>query len=254
MKVCPICRITALEGEQIICPKCKADSPFTLLEGYSPVKKISDELKKIDGYKARIQKQRLYLYGLAALLLLALGYAFILQPLLDTNQGSGTSVVEVENPLNHLLQKQVDSLEGTIEKQSAAMELLKKRPSEADEKREDQTSRENARLEEELANVQIELAVLSKASEKHIITIQELESDRDALKKEIAQLKSAPKQKVVEGHGAQTTTHIVQEGESMYAIARKYYGNGMKYEKIAKDNNISDPSSIVNGQKLLIYQ
>lgn len=47
--------------------------------------------------------------------------------------------------------------------------------------------------------------------------------------------------------------YVVQEGESLYTIARKVYGNGYKFVDLAKDNNISDPSKLMTGQKLIIY-
>ncbi len=48
-------------------------------------------------------------------------------------------------------------------------------------------------------------------------------------------------------------THIIQEGETLFNIAKKVYGNGYKYIDLAKDNNISDPNVIVVGQELIIY-
>ena len=48
-------------------------------------------------------------------------------------------------------------------------------------------------------------------------------------------------------------THIIQEGETLFNIAKKVYGNGYKYIDLAKDNNISDPDLIVVGQELIIY-
>ncbi|NOX46935.1 MAG: LysM peptidoglycan-binding domain-containing protein [Chlorobi bacterium] len=45
----------------------------------------------------------------------------------------------------------------------------------------------------------------------------------------------------------------VKEGESLFTIARKVYGNGFKYGIIAEDNNISDPNRVQTGQKLIIY-
>jgi nucleoid-associated protein YgaU len=38
----------------------------------------------------------------------------------------------------------------------------------------------------------------------------------------------------------------------LWAIAKKYYGDGNKYTEIAKANNISNPNVISVGQKLLI--
>lgn len=44
-------------------------------------------------------------------------------------------------------------------------------------------------------------------------------------------------------------THIVKKGETLGGIAKKY---GTTYQKIAKDNNISNPNKISVGQKLII--
>ncbi len=46
---------------------------------------------------------------------------------------------------------------------------------------------------------------------------------------------------------------VVKEGESLFYIASKVYGNGFKYGIIAEDNNIEDPNIIMVGQKLIIY-
>ena len=54
----------------------------------------------------------------------------------------------------------------------------------------------------------------------------------------------------------QTTTskryYTVVKGDSLWAIAKKYYGSGHLYPKIAKANNIENPDIIYIGQKLLI--
>ena len=56
--------------------------------------------------------------------------------------------------------------------------------------------------------------------------------------------------------GKTTTTnkryYTVVKGDTLWAIAKKYYGNGSQYPKIAKANNISNPDIIHVGQKLLI--
>ena len=46
--------------------------------------------------------------------------------------------------------------------------------------------------------------------------------------------------------------HTVVKGDTLWAIAQKYYGNGSRYPEIAKANNISNPDVISVGQKLLI--
>ena len=52
----------------------------------------------------------------------------------------------------------------------------------------------------------------------------------------------------------QTKTYTVVRGDSLWAIARKYYGNGKQYTKIynANRNKIKNPSLIYPGQVLVI--
>jgi nucleoid-associated protein YgaU len=47
--------------------------------------------------------------------------------------------------------------------------------------------------------------------------------------------------------------YIVQDGESLFLIARKVYGNGYRFTDIAKTNQIDNPDHINAGQKLVIY-
>lgn len=57
----------------------------------------------------------------------------------------------------------------------------------------------------------------------------------------------------------QTTTeatisahHVVQEGETLWGIAEKYYNDGFKYKEILKANNLQEGSRIEKGQELVI--
>ncbi len=47
-------------------------------------------------------------------------------------------------------------------------------------------------------------------------------------------------------------THIVEEGETLWSIAEKEYGDGFKWEEIADANKITDASTIEKGTKLNI--
>jgi len=50
----------------------------------------------------------------------------------------------------------------------------------------------------------------------------------------------------------QKNIHIVVKGDTLWGIAKKYYGNGNKYIDIAKANNIVNPDKISIGQKIII--
>jgi hypothetical protein len=47
--------------------------------------------------------------------------------------------------------------------------------------------------------------------------------------------------------------HVINEGETLYFIAKKYLGNGELYPKIASDNGIKDADIIITGSELIIY-
>ena len=49
-------------------------------------------------------------------------------------------------------------------------------------------------------------------------------------------------------------THWVQPGETLYSIARRYYGNENQWRKIyyANEKRLSDPDNIPAGIKLII--
>lgn len=46
--------------------------------------------------------------------------------------------------------------------------------------------------------------------------------------------------------------YVVKKDDTLWAIAKKYYGNGTLYPKIVKENNIKNPNIIFPGQKLII--
>lgn len=45
-------------------------------------------------------------------------------------------------------------------------------------------------------------------------------------------------------------THTVKSGDTLYNIAKKYYGDGSKYMEIAEKNGIANPDLILDGQEL----
>lgn len=49
-----------------------------------------------------------------------------------------------------------------------------------------------------------------------------------------------------------TTQYNVKSGDSLWAIAKKYYGDGSKYTEIAKANNITNPNLIYVNQKITL--
>jgi len=94
---------------------------------------------------------------------------------------------------------------------------------------------EKIRMEQQIQNLKNENIQLTSQ-------IAELNKQKETLKSENLQ----SKQKCEE------VTYTVRWGETLYLIAESFYGDGFKYPKIAKDNNIKDPDFILEGQKLKI--
>jgi len=84
------------------------------------------------------------------------------------------------------------------------------------------------------------------------IEMSSLKKENDQLKKDNRDLSAKLAQTPKETEKRQKT-YVVKQGETLYSIARKIYGNGYKYEDLAKDNNISEPANLLEGQKLIIY-
>ena len=84
-----------------------------------------------------------------------------------------------------------------------------------------------------------------------------LEAENESLKTEIIQLKAEISRLGDELETAkenQLTTHVISEGETLFAIARYYYDDGGMYPKIAADNCIDDPDFILAGEELIIIK
>ena len=103
----------------------------------------------------------------------------------------------------------------------------------------------NAEAQEQEQGSQTEFNTTKMALEK-------ANSENSNLKKENEQL-TARLATFAEQSKKREKIYMVQEGESLYSIARKVYGNGYKYVDLAKDNKIENPDQLIIGQKLVIY-
>lgn len=77
-----------------------------------------------------------------------------------------------------------------------------------------------------------------------------VDSKKEEAKKEEAQVLTPAVQRPADP--PKPNTHTVQRGDCLWKLAKKYYGNGAEYMKIANANNISNPNLIIDGQVLII--
>lgn len=84
-----------------------------------------------------------------------------------------------------------------------------------------------------------------KGSSKRYVAVQTPEA---TIKQEDTPAAAAPVNPAV----TENKTHTVQSGDTLWGIAKKYYGNGAQYPKLASANNIANPNVIRVGQILNI--
>ena len=63
---------------------------------------------------------------------------------------------------------------------------------------------------------------------------------------------AAPEPVKKEMHLEPNGDYIVQPGDTLWGIAKKFYGSGSEYPRIAKKNRIKNPNIIFEGQRLKI--
>ena len=302
---CPICKKAELEEKALVCPECKASSPYALLEGFSPVKKISDEIKKSKGMKKR---NVILSVGIGVAILLFIGsvvYAIAIK-----KQGTVIETVVDEEAIEKY-EKENAGLTARIQELDKYKEENTKLIAEVKELREGKTTIEKPVVDEEAiakyekgnteltakiqglekykalyekeyyvhkgenTKLKTEIEELKKGkpvstekvvsseepgkykekNSKLTVEISELNNEIKNLKQQLGDksklLTQAQTQTQSQGG---TTTYIVKDGDNLFSIAKKFYGSGYKFKKIATDNNIANPDAIRKGQKLTIYQ
>lgn len=84
-----------------------------------------------------------------------------------------------------------------------------------------------------------------KGSSKRYVAVQ---TQAATIKQEDVPAAAAPENPAV----TDNKSHTVQSGDTLWGIAKKYYGNGGQYQKIASANGIANPNVISVGQVLSI--
>jgi LysM repeat protein len=91
----------------------------------------------------------------------------------------------------------------------------------------------------------IELKKYKSYAAKKVIILQSTASNSSA-----PVLESEPEERPVET--PQPQTHTVSEGDTLWAIAKRYLGDGSRYPEIAELNNVENPDVIYPGQVFTI--
>ena len=94
------------------------------------------------------------------------------------------------------------------------------------------------------------------------VSLSGVAKDRDALEKAALMAGNVEGVEKVDVSGVQVQEdqpkkveiYEIQKGDTLWAIAQKFYGDGNKYKKIFEDNKevIKDPDKIYPGQKIRI--
>jgi len=94
--------------------------------------------------------------------------------------------------------------------------------------------------------------VTPKPQVKHVeIAIAKPSSIKQPVRKIVA-IKHKASKKIVQNNYANKNVWVVQKGESLWIIAVKKYTNGYNWVDIARVNNLSNPSDIHVGDKLIL--
>ncbi len=92
----------------------------------------------------------------------------------------------------------------------------------------------------------IEVSIKLKQYKEFRAKVYEVVDDEIVRKKEIREQSKSPEPK------SEKKSYTVIKNDTLWAIAKKFYGDGSKYMSIAKANNIPNPNSIRVGQVLTI--
>lgn len=70
----------------------------------------------------------------------------------------------------------------------------------------------------------------------------------------VSKAQPLPRSQYAEPAASQARVHVVQPGETLYSIAKRYYGQGKQWRRVfqANKNRIIDPNRIKAGMKLII--
>lgn len=221
---CPICQYPDLKADIKVCPNCKTD-----LEVYKHIDALN---RKTKNNVATIRFLRLLLI----ILVIVIGTAaFLFFSTTDFNQIFSKS----------LFKSAPQPLPG-ISTDSASFLLAKM----------SELENEKMSLNDSMINFKMQL----QAKEQELDSVKLMSIEPKTTFKKSRRSASAPQQtrsvndNIPAASNATIETHLVIAGESLWIIAVKEFGNGFKYAKIARDNNISNPDIVEVGTELKIIR
>mgnify|MGYP006277646571 CR=1 FL=1 len=224
---CPVCQYKGIPESTNKCPNCHSD-----LTGFRQIYHLRDTIKQ----------KRNTIIGLSALLVIiivVLAYLLLFSDGLSSRY-SRMAVQEKEQEIVRL-QKQNSQLQKRILDLQDRLNMNKVSDS----------GFENQRGKD------FEKVIPSPTADDRQSSGSQTQTSRRAASAESQQQSSSgqsARQTSSQQDKPEVTYYTVKAGETLYSIAKREYGDGKKYKKIMRDNNIQDPSNVKVGMKLKIIK
>ncbi|MCF8337479.1 MAG: LysM peptidoglycan-binding domain-containing protein [Bacteroidales bacterium] len=222
---CPVCQYKGIPESTKKCPNCHSD-----LTGFKQLYQLRNNIK---------QKQNI-IFAMGALLVVliaVLGYILLFSNSLS-GRYSNVALQEKDKEIvrlkkqNSQLQKQILDLQQKLNMKNMADT--------------GQTGQDKEQFRKVIPS--------PAEQERQAATPSSPREEQTQQQKSIQQQKQ-PTSKPEEKEKQQEVTYYkVKAGETLYSIAKRFYGDGKKYKKIMEDNNIEDPSDVQVGMKLKIIK
>ncbi len=218
---CPVCQYKGIPESARKCPNCHSD-----LTGFRQLHQLRADIKK--------KKNTIIALGFLLVIIIAiLGYMLLFSGGLSSRY-SRLAVQEKENEIvklkkqNSQLQKQILDLQQKMNMQNVGNP--------------DAAKSQDSQFQKVIPSP-------SEQEKQAATSAQPPQTQQDQQKAAAGKTDSKPsKQK------PDVTYYRVKAGETLYSIAKRYYGDGKKYKKIMIDNDIDDPSEVEVGMKLKIIE
>lgn len=218
---CPVCQYKGIPESTKKCPNCHSD-----LTGFRQLYQLRNSIKQ--------KRTIIFSMGFLLVIIIAiLGYMLLFSGGLSSRY-SRMAIQEKENEIiklkkqNSQLQKQLLDLQQRLNMQSVG----------------DTTNGGNT-------TNKFTKVIPSPSEQKKQASTATTRSQKQQQSDKTKPSQADPQEKKTQ---SEVIRYEVKAGETLYSIAKRHYGDGSKYKKIMKDNNIDDPSEVDVGMVLKIIK